>query len=139
MADLDSLHALVSGAIWRAEKLVEAGAEPGAAWREVSILEERLAGALPAGGSEGRIARRGAVRAALKAGDYRRARELAARFAAEPDASAELSAKLEEMLDEDSARLARSFRFAAKHHRVADARAVALRLQAGGAFGLAAA
>lgn len=74
----------MSASIWRAEEL-EARGIRGASqgWAEVSSVEEELAKAIPASESGGRIARRGAVRAALKAGDYARAHALAEGYAAE--------------------------------------------------------
>jgi hypothetical protein len=77
-ARTDSLHALVTTAIWRAERLEEdVGGSARLAWAVVSSLEEELAALLPASQPEGRIARRGAVRAAQKAGDHTRAQALA--------------------------------------------------------------
>lgn len=135
----DALNTLVTGAIWRAERLEEQrlGSAP-LAWAEVSSLEEQLAGALPASDVEGRIARRGAVRAALKARDYTRALALTQRYLAEEEAPQSLRAELHEILAEDARALASRFRYAAKHHAVDDARKMARRLQQGGAFGLAA-
>lgn len=83
----DSLHSLVTSAIWRAEQLEEHGVSSAPlAWAEVASLEEELAAALPVLQPEGRIARRGAVRAALKARDYTRAHDLAQRYLADKDA-----------------------------------------------------
>jgi hypothetical protein len=82
----DSLHSLVTAAIWRAEQLDELGLSSAPlAWGEVSSLEEKLAAILPVSQPEGRIARRGAVRAALKARDYARAEALAQGYLAEED------------------------------------------------------
>lgn len=135
--DTDTLHTLVSGAIWRAEQLEEHGlGSASLAWAEVSQLEEELAKALPLGEPEGRIARRGAVSAALKAGDYVRAQDLADRYTAEAPKS--LRTALRKMLEADAQTLASRFRCAAKHHPVHEARALAHHLQKGGAFGLAA-
>ena len=76
--DVDALHTLVSGAIWRAEQLEDLDAETAPlAWSEVSKLEEALAKELPVAEPEGCIARRGAVRAALKAHNALRAQTLA--------------------------------------------------------------
>lgn len=137
--DTDALNALVTGAIWRAEQLEEhAVGSARQAWAEVSLLEEELAAALPLSEPEGRVARRGAVRAALKAGDYSRAQALADRFTTEEDAPKALRTTLRKMLEEDTRALAGRFRYAAKHHEVRDAREMARRLQEGGAFGLAA-
>jgi hypothetical protein len=73
----------VSSAIWRAEQLeqlTELRDAASLAWLEVSKLEEEIAKIKPAKDAEGRIARRGAVRAALKANDLIRAKELVRRF-----------------------------------------------------------
>jgi hypothetical protein len=138
MMDLDSLHALVSGAIWRAEQSEATFGAAVTAWAEVSLLEERLAEAIPVAQPEGRIARRGAVRAALKAQDAARAAALAARFSAEEKAPPALRSAMSKMLQEDARALAGRYRYAAKYHKVADARELARRHHAGGAFFLAA-
>jgi hypothetical protein len=131
------LNTLVTGAIWRAEQLEEQGV-PSAplAWAEVSSLEEELAKALPASQPEGRIARRGAVRAALKARDFTRAQALTEAYLAEKDATRALRAALRQLLEEDARALAERFRNVAK--AVDDVRGLARWLQQGGAFGLAA-
>lgn len=133
----DLLNTLVTSAIWRAEQLEEQGiGSVPLAWAEVSSLEEELAKALPASQPEGRIARRGAVRAALKARDFARAQALAERYLAEKDATRTLRAALRELLAEDARTLADRFRHATK--AVEDVRSLARWLQEGGAFGLAA-
>jgi len=137
--NIDTLHSLVTGAIWRAELLEEHGVSSAPlAWAEVSKLEEELAAALPGSGPEGRISRRGAVRAALKARDYERAQALTQRYLADKQAPESLREALREMIEEDARALAGRFRFAAKHHAVPETRDLARRLQRGGAFGLAA-
>ena len=98
---IDSLRSLVSGAKERAEQLGEHREASSDAWEEVSVLEEGLAIALPISEPEGRIARRGAVRAALKAGDHARARLLTQRYLAE-EAPDSLRATLREMLEADA-------------------------------------
>jgi hypothetical protein len=101
--DVDDLHLLVSDAIWRAEQVEERGPSSAASeWATVSSLEEKLAGALPVSAPEGRIARRGAVRAAFKAGDHARGRSLAERYMAEEGAPASLKEALREILDENT-------------------------------------
>lgn len=133
----DLLNTLVTSAIWRAEQLEQQGVgSVPLAWAEVSSLEEELAKALPASQPEGRIARRGAVRAALKARDFARAQALAERYLAEKDVPRTLRASLRQLLEEDARSLADRFRHAAK--AVDDARDLARWLQEGGAFGLAA-
>jgi len=134
---IDLLNTLVTSAIWRAERLDEHGVVSSPlAWAEVSSLEEELAKAIPASQPEGRIARRGAVRAALKARDFARAQALAERFLAEKDVTRTLRMALRQLLEEDARSLADRFRHAAK--AVNEARGLALWLQEGGAFGLAA-
>lgn len=132
----DSLNTLVTSAIWRAEQLDEQGVSSVLAWAEVSSLEEELAKVIPASQPEGRIARRGAIRAALKAQDFERARNLTERYLAEKDATRTLKAALRQLLDDDARSLAERFRHAA--NAVQDARELARWLQEGGAFGLAA-
>jgi hypothetical protein len=137
--ETDPLNTLVSGAIWRAEQLEAHGIRPTSqAWAEVSSLEEELAKVLPASEPEGRIARRGAVRAALKAGDYARADALAESYAREEGAPRTLKTALREMFEEDAGAMAGRFRYAAKHHTPLEARDLARRFRQGGAFGLAA-
>lgn len=98
--DLDSLYLLVTEGIRRAEVLSELSA-PGAsaAHLDVSLLEERIAEQLPASDAEGAIARRGAVRAAVAAGDLSRARRLVTRYVAEVDIGPELHAELVALAD----------------------------------------
>ncbi len=137
--ETDTLNILVSSAIWRAEQLEARGIRSALqAWAEVSSLEEELAKALPLTESEGRIARRGAVRAALKATDYARAHSLAESYIAEDGAPKSLKTALLEILKEDSQVMASHFRYAAKHHDLSEARDLARRFREGGAFGLAA-
>ena len=139
MAETDSLNTLVTGAIWRAEQLEAHGIRPTSqAWAEVSSLEEELAKVLPVSESEGRIARRGAVRAALKAGDYDRALGLAESYRAEEAAPKSLKTELRKILEDDSQAIASRFRYAAKHHSLSEARDLARRFREAGAFGLAA-
>jgi hypothetical protein len=98
--ELDELNTLVTDAIWRAEHLE--GQDSGAelqAWLEVSSIEEQLATAFPASECQGGIARRGAVCAALKAGDLARARLLAETYFSEPAAPESLKAELHEILE----------------------------------------
>lgn len=134
----DLLNTLVTSAIWRAEQLDEQGVSSVLAWAEVSSLEEELAKAIPASQPEGRIARRGAVRAALKAQDFERARNLTKRYLAEKDATRTLKAALRQLLEDDARSLADRFRHTSSD-AVQSAREVARWLQEGGPFGLAAA
>ncbi|MGH9279930.1 MAG: hypothetical protein ACRD12_17755 [Acidimicrobiales bacterium] len=96
--DLDSLYLLVTDAILRAEALDDLGA-PGApdAYLDLSLIEERIALKLPASTPEGALARRGAVRAAVKAGDPLRAARLVESFSEEPDVTAELGAAVRDI------------------------------------------
>ena len=135
---VDALHTLVSSAIWRAEQLDELDIDSASAWSEVSKLEEELASALPVKEAEGRIARRGAIRAALKAGDHGRAQDLVERFATEEGAPRMLCAELRRMLRADTQELAEQFPFAAKHHTPSDIRKLACHLQQNGPFALVA-
>jgi hypothetical protein len=137
--ETETLNALVTGAIWRAEQLEAEGLRSASqAWAEVSALEEELAKIFPVLESEGRIARRGAVRAALKAADYARAYMLADGYAAEEAAPRSIKAALRKMLEEDARAMAGRFRFASKHHSLREARDLARRFRETGAFGLAA-
>ena len=97
--ETDELNMRVTGAIWRAEELeaTNVTAAP-PAWAEVSSIEEELAKAFPASDVQGKIARRGAVRAALKAGDPDRAHALANTYLAEETAPESLKTDLREIL-----------------------------------------
>lgn len=96
---IDTLNERVTEAILRAESLAASGpsSERDEAYAVVSACEEALAGRLRADDEEGAIARRGAVRAALKAGRPARAKELAERYASEAEAPAELVEELRRM------------------------------------------
>jgi hypothetical protein len=135
----EALNALVTSAIWRAQQLEEHGiGSASQAWAEVSSVEEELAKTFPTSLGEGRIARRGAVRAALKAGDYNRAQELSDSYANEKGATKALKTALRDMLAEDSREMESRFRFASKQLRAAEARQLARHFHETGAFGLAA-
>jgi hypothetical protein len=101
--DRDSLYLLVTDAILRAEALEDLGA-PGAtaAHSDVSLLEEKIAELFPQTSPEGALARRGAVRAAVAAGERPRAERLIERFAAEPEASDALTGQLRDLLADQS-------------------------------------
>lgn len=96
---IEALYESVTEAILRAEALEERGmpSEVSAAYLRVSFLEEEIANLVPPSDPEGAIARRGAVRASLKARLPVHARDLAERFAAEAEAPAALLAELREM------------------------------------------
>jgi hypothetical protein len=137
--ETDALNTLVSGAIWRAEQLEAHGIRHAApAWAEVSSLEEELAKAFPVSESEGRIARRGAVRAALKSGDYAGAHALAEGYLAEEAAPRSLKVALRKILEEDAQAMASRFQYAVRHHSLSEARDLARHFREAGAFGLAA-
>ena len=136
---VDTLNALVSGAIWRAEQLDELGLDTAnSAWKEVSKLEEEIAKIVPTKEAEGRIARRGAVRAALKANDHVRARDLFDRYTAEEGVPRALRSDLRKMLRAEAKELSEEFPFAAKHYRPNDVQMLAIRFRECGPFGLVA-
>ena len=136
--EADTLNSLLSGAIWRAEQLESQGLRTLQAWAEVSSLEEALAKVFPVSESEGRIARRGAVRAALKAGDYARAFAVAEQYSSDGSAPRSLKSEIKKILEDDDQAMARRFRYASKHHSPREARDLARRYRESGAFGLAA-
>jgi len=137
--ETDLLNTLVTEAIWRAEELEALGIRPASsAWEDVSRIEEQLAKALPVSEAQGRIARRGAVDAALKAGDYDRAQALTDGYLADEAAPASLKTALREILEEADQEIASHFQHAAKHHTPREARDLARRFNEAGAFGLAA-
>jgi hypothetical protein len=103
MKNVDELHSRVSGAILRAERAEERGPGDAASeWADVSSLEEELAGVIPVSAPEGRVARRGAVRAALKAGDHERGHSLAELYMAEEGAPPSLREALQEIVEENT-------------------------------------
>lgn len=108
------------------------------AWKEVSAIEEELAKAFPVSEGQGRIARRGAVSAALKAGDYDRAQALAAAYIAEGAAPTSLKIALRQILEEADQAMKQRFQHAAKYHTLREARDLACRQRQDGPFGLAA-
>jgi hypothetical protein len=92
---LDNLYPRVTEAIERAEALDDAKSlDVRSAYLDVSMLEEEIAATSPAADLEGLVARRGAVRAALKAHAFARAFELAERYAREPGLAANIAAEL---------------------------------------------
>lgn len=137
--ETDLLNTLVTEAIWRAEELEAIGIRPASsAWKDVSRIEEQLATALPVSEAQGRIARRGAVDAALKAGDYDRAQALADAYIAEEAAPVSLKNALREILEEADQALVGRFQHAAKHVTPREARDIERRSREAGPFGLAA-
>jgi hypothetical protein len=95
--DLAELNRQVTSAIFRAERLAEGSWEAQAAYREVSVLEEAIARQTGAAEVEGVIAREGAVRAALRAGECLRALSLATRYLEEDGVPSRLRAELTEL------------------------------------------
>ena len=137
--NVDRLHTWVSEAIWRAERLEDQGLKAAQlAWQEVSALEEQIAALRPSTSADGHLARDGAVRAALKAGDPARARELARQYSEDAGVPDKLRATVWRLLEEDEQGLSINFRPACKHHSVRDVREQARWLRQAGAFGLAA-
>lgn len=136
--DAGTLNTLVTDAIWRAQELEALGIPAAPAWKEVAAIEEQLAKAFPVTDGQGRIARRGAVSAALKARDYDRAQALADAYTAEMAAPDSLKAGLEEILAEADRELTSQFPHAAKYRTAREVRALARRLREAGPFGLAA-
>jgi transketolase N-terminal domain/subunit len=92
----------------------------------------------PVSKGQGRIARRGAVRAALKSGNFSRAYALADGYLAEGNAPESLKTALQIILEEYTQAVASGFQYASKHHSLREAQGLASRLRAAGAFGLAA-
>lgn len=92
--DLAELNRHVTSAIFRAERLVEGSWEAQAAYREVSVLEEAIARQTGVAEIEGVLAREGAVRAAMRAGECLRALSLATRYLEEEGAPSHLQAEL---------------------------------------------
>ena len=138
--NVDDLNALVSGAIWRAQQLDDLGLETaGSAWMEVSRFEEELSKVIPISEPEGRIARRGAIRAALKANLPARAKELVACYLAEKCVPKSLRGEFNEILEATSQMLAEEFPSAARHHKMSDFQILVAQLLERGPFCLAAA
>jgi hypothetical protein len=104
------LNRQVSIAIRRAELLDEASS-PAAkdAWHEVMLYEEQLAEIIPPQEITGGIARAGAVRAALAAGERLEADRLRARYLAEAPLSSERRAAIERAFQEHRERFAERF------------------------------
>ena len=107
--EIDQLYGRVTIAIMVAEKAEAAGskAQAAAGYLEVSFFEEEIAKLLPAADPEGEIARRGVVTAAMSAGQFVRAVEMANSYAADPAASVPLKDQLA-ALGRDAEREARS-------------------------------
>jgi len=107
--ELNHLNATVSEAIRVAQNLT-LDDSPGraSAFLEVSKLEEQIAALTLCNSLEGRIARRGAVNAALDAKDERRALALAARYANESEEVGQELADIFRVFNSTSKQLASS-------------------------------
>jgi hypothetical protein len=103
----DELDTLVTIALRRAEILDEAGSQAASeAWQEVSIYEERLAAIIAPTEIAGGIARVGAVRAALAAGQWPKAARLRSVYLGEPELPPGRRAAIELAFREDQERRA---------------------------------
>lgn len=99
--DIDTLYPQVTEAIRQAEALEDRDdPRARAAFREVSRLEEDIASVIPPSDYEGAIARRGAVRAAIKSHHSDRALQLVARYEVESGVDAQLAADLRSLRDQ---------------------------------------
>lgn len=117
----EELDTLVSIAIRRAELLDDAGSPTAnEAWHEVMVCEERLAAITRAEDITGGVARVGAVRAALAAGQRLEAARLASQYLAEDSLPTERRRAIERVFEEDQERLARHFPALAKSGRLAE-------------------
>ncbi len=86
--EVEQLNVKVSAGIYIAEHVIDQGsAEAHNAYAAVSALEEEIANLTTATSVEGAVARRGAVRAAVKATDIDRAKLLIVKFSAGEDSS----------------------------------------------------
>jgi hypothetical protein len=96
---IETLYPRVTEAIRRAEALESTNPDAAqSAYLDVSFLEERISRILPPTDPEGAIARRGAVRAAISARDFLRARKLASKFFVEAGVDESLKSDLEELI-----------------------------------------
>lgn len=112
------LERLVSFAILRAEALVDQRLPARAAWLEVLAVELELAERFPPESIEGGIARAGAVAAALSAGELTKAKQLAERFVAEPELTAERRKALDRLVREHEEQVASRFPALARYRGV---------------------
>ncbi len=76
----DDLNSRVTQAIWDAQHLEEQSSNYKPAWLNVSRIEDELAMCPSLSLEERGIARRGAVSAALRAGEHNRAQELVQKY-----------------------------------------------------------
>lgn len=105
---LDELYSKVTTEILRAEHLDGRDKDAAAAaYRRVSELEQRIAELLPADNEEGAAARRGAVTAALSAGDPVRAFNVAGRYIVDSSSDSDLRKDMVRLQDEALAEVRR--------------------------------
>lgn len=97
--EIDQLYGRVTTAILLAEKAEGRGnlGQAAAAYLEVSFFEEDIAKLLPASDPEGEIARRGALTAAMSAGQFVRAIELGKQYALDSAVSPALKQQLDSL------------------------------------------
>ncbi|MFA6089569.1 MAG: hypothetical protein WC755_06925 [Candidatus Woesearchaeota archaeon] len=91
----------MSAAIILVQRLEDKGEESADAYRELARLEVELAKIFPPNLIEGQIARKGAVFAALKAGDRKLAKELVGIYLDEEDVVDSVRMAIEKMLQGD--------------------------------------
>lgn len=80
MTMLDMLYMLVTSTIYIAQHGPKGTEKEQRAWRVTSKIEEEIAFIIPITDAEGRIARRGAVLAALASGNRERAQRLSKKY-----------------------------------------------------------
>lgn len=123
-SEVDYLHALVTAAIGRAERVAREDAAAGRrAWEEVGRIERSLAAILPADCDEGGLARRGEVVAWLEAGRRVEAGDALDRY--RTDFAVEAVSAMEALIAEDDNRVASHYPWAARRAPVAATRAYA--------------
>ena len=105
---IESIYTKLTPAIIIAEDLEATGWDARAEFAIISMLEEQAAALLPASTLQGAIARRGAVRAALKAGDEARAGALCQAYLAETDIAAADQEALRQLMREGRGRPAKA-------------------------------
>lgn len=119
----DDLDMFVSIAIRRAEVLDEIESVCASdAWREVMAYEQRIAAMTNPDSVPGGIARVGAVRAALAAGEHHEAEQLAAIYYADQALPHERRSAIEVAFSQNDARLAKRFPALAKGVGLAEVR-----------------
>jgi hypothetical protein len=103
---LDELHSVVSYTIHKAAVAQAKGDVDLARFEHlvVSMTEERIANLLPADHSEGAIARRGVVTAAIAAEQYTRGVQMANTYLQDPNVTSTLRTQLTELRDAASKR-----------------------------------